>query len=151
MAEDDKQGLYLMKRTFTFHRWSFSLREVVLAGGLVLGVLFFLLFAGLYGQESAKLDTATAKLAGIKPKCSDLWCLETAAHAKAFLNGSANPCDNFFQFACGGFKEARKLDPGRDLYLSVLQELYQSNKAVLENILVSGVSPRAWFVCLPSF
>ena len=135
---DDKEELY--PTAITFRQYKFSLREVILAALVLLGVVFFLLFAGLYGKTSSDLQAANSKLSSVKPQCANLWCLETSAHAEIFLNKSSDPCDNFYQFACGGYKVARQLDPGRDLYLSVLQELYQSNIAMLQDILVSGVS-----------
>ena len=138
MAGDDKTELY--PGTVAFRQWRFSLREIILAVSLLLGVFLFFLFAGLYGQSSSDLQAANSKLSSVKPQCAGLWCLETSAHVELFLNRSVDPCDNFYQFACGGYKVVRKLDPGRDSYVNVLQELYQNNQAVLRNILVSGVS-----------
>lgn len=135
---DDKSDL--VSRTVAFRQWRFSIREVILGVLAILGVFCFILFAGLYGKKSSDLDATTSKLtAATTQQCTGKSCFETHAHLEEFLNNSNAPCDNFYQLACGSFKSARKLDPGRDVYKDVFQELQQNNEAALTDIL-SGVS-----------
>ncbi|KAK7098450.1 endothelin-converting enzyme homolog isoform X2 [Littorina saxatilis] len=137
---DDKSDL--VSRTVAFRQWRFSIREVILGVLAILGVFCFILFAGLYGKKSSDLDATTSKLtAATTQQCTGKSCFETHAHLEEFLNNSNAPCDNFYQFACGSFKSARKLDPGRDVYKDVFQELQQNNEAALTDIL-SGSLPR---------
>ncbi|KAK7490083.1 hypothetical protein BaRGS_00018605 [Batillaria attramentaria] len=132
-ADDEVQ---LTDRTIQVGNWKFSRLEVILGGAVVCGIFFFLLFAGLYGQKSSDFSAVSSQLTdATKPVCTDRWCLETMGHVASFFNTSYDPCDNFFQFACGGYKVERELDPEKDVYHNVFEDMYNENQARLQNIL----------------
>src|SRR5699024_10758525 len=49
-------------------------------------------------------------LLGLKPKlCSTPACSDAAAFIGTSLNTTANPCEDFYQFACGGWQQKNSI------------------------------------------
>ncbi|KAL1919582.1 uncharacterized protein VTP21DRAFT_1513 [Calcarisporiella thermophila] len=63
-------------------------------------------------------------IAIVKEYCTTTVCLETAAGILRDINSSVSPCDNFYDFACGRFKEHHHIPPetSRWIMFNVVQE-----------------------------
>lgn len=63
--------------------------------------------------------------------CKSLSCIETAQFMLNNMNKSVNPCDNFYQFACGNFKNKNTIPHGKintdiyHIYEEIIRKQYQ--------------------------
>ncbi len=58
------------------------------------------------------------------------------------LDRSVNPCDNFYQFACGGWKKNNPIPPDQVVW-GRFNELAEHNRAILRDILEKASDPNA--------
>ncbi|XP_076471613.1 endothelin-converting enzyme homolog [Babylonia areolata] len=126
----------LVDEGYTFRSWRFSLRELVLvlvAAGLLVACLFL---AGFLGKSSTELQQAQTGALAASRACKGSSCLQTSAHIMELLNTSVDPCDNFFNFACGSYKASNPVDD-YTLYQSIYYQMYQENQNQLLAILNS--------------
>nr|KAG5701974.1 hypothetical protein BaRGS_034556 [Batillaria attramentaria] len=121
--------------TITFRACRFGCREMIL-GAIALVLLFMcLLFVGLYAHSAVQLQEArTSARVAMARSCKDPPCLKTTAHAMELLNITVNPCDNFFQFACGGYTVRNPLDRD-EIHDDILKQMYDLNQDRLMAIL----------------
>ncbi|ESO95504.1 hypothetical protein LOTGIDRAFT_85938, partial [Lottia gigantea] len=61
-------------------------------------------------------------------------CLKSGAFIQNSLNISVDPCQDFYNYACGSFKETHPLEPG-STYRTVVSEIYDSNQQKLKRVL----------------
>lgn len=48
-------------------------------------------------------------------KCNSTGCMEAAALAKSFIDDSIDPCENFYQFACGNYIKITEIPEGKGM------------------------------------
>ncbi|OWA53575.1 putative Neprilysin [Hypsibius exemplaris] len=119
-----------------------------LLGGLALIIAALLIttiaLAVLYGQEVQKDHNTTPQIADgttpqpvpvTTPECSSAACAEAAERLKKAMNTNVNPCDDFYEFACGRFNETEPIpeDRGRWGVFDILRrELSTTLHALLD-------------------
>ncbi|XP_044019394.1 neprilysin-3-like [Aphidius gifuensis] len=67
--------------------------------------------------------------------CKSLSCIETAQIMLNNMDKSVNPCDNFYQFACGKFKDNNAIPHGEintDIYHIYKDKIRQQYQSILE-------------------
>ncbi|RUS78892.1 hypothetical protein EGW08_013335 [Elysia chlorotica] len=124
----------------TFNRWSFGLREVILA--VIAGILLVmcLTFAGLFGNTNEKLANVPSASAIVgKRYCTDLGCLKTATRAVSLMNKSVDPCENFYQFACGNYKKVIPVLPNQG-GRNVIKDLREVNEDRIIDVMEQPIS-----------
>ena len=129
----------IIGNTFAFRAWRFGFREAILGAVAVLLLVLCFVFAGLFGDSSVKLQEAEASASRAGNVCKNSPCLRTAGYLMELLNVSANPCDNFLRFACGGYEEKNPVDSSRAVHQSVIRRLFQENQDRLMTILEGPV------------
>ena len=100
----------------TFKNRTVSKKLVVLLGVGV--VLIILLVAAVIGLAVALEITLNSKSDGSSGSssgtevCTTRQCAETATRILRGLNESVDPCEDFYQFACGNWIQSNNIDPG---------------------------------------
>ncbi|KAK0050794.1 endothelin-converting enzyme-like 1 [Biomphalaria pfeifferi] len=124
-------------------RWlRFTLKDMIFPAVIVVLVLVCVLFAGLFGKTKNDLTEVTsasssALLGG--GLCTEVGCMETAARAMEYRNTSVDPCEDFFEYACGNYLEARTFKLN-NVYYNVLGDMYQENKDKLIDLMERPIS-----------
>ncbi|KAL1914725.1 uncharacterized protein VTP21DRAFT_7983 [Calcarisporiella thermophila] len=72
-----------------------------------------------------------------KKYCTEPVCLETAASILGKINVSVSPCDNFYEFVCGRFKEYHHIPPNAPKW-RISDETQEENLLAIRDILESG-------------
>ena len=79
----------------------------------VIGYIFLLGFSlafstsvlGLYNENSVTVVSSD------KQSCYTKECVASTKYLKKNMDTSVNPCENFYQFACGGFMKNTEIPP----------------------------------------
>jgi chemotaxis protein histidine kinase CheA len=79
--------------------------------------------------KSAKVETIMSKVSGRKI-CQSPHCLKVAKSIKDALNTSADPCDNYYEYACGNWIKEHKIPKFHSQY-SRISELSENNEKTL--------------------
>ena len=105
--------------------------QLVLLGVVIFLSILSLTFIGLYSHKHVQHDRVTSAAQAQKQTgsasnvCFSGECLDAAAWMRHNMKPEVNPCDDFYEFACGGWKEREEIPPERN-YISVRSKLYQS-------------------------
>ena len=68
--------------------------------------------------------------------CNDPKCVKVADRVLASMDDSVNPCDNFYQYACGGWIKNHKIPKSKDEY-SAIVELSENDDKLLKKVMPS--------------
>lgn len=129
---------YPIIESFLFRGSRPAFRELILASIVLVLLGLCIVLAALLGRSSVQLQEAHTSALTASNVCRDSACLKAAAHAMALLNASADPCDDFFNFACGGYSMVNPLDSD-EVHDNILRQMYDENRKRLEAILQSPV------------
>ena len=68
------------------------------------------------------------------PYCLTEKCIHTASYMLSSMNQNANPCENFYEFACGRWVLSNPIPDGRSLW-GMFNQPEQENQLVIKNVL----------------
>lgn len=91
---------------------------------LLLLVLFIVIIVSLSYEKKIAIDSP----------CLSPACIEISHSISSSLNLSANPCDDFYEFACGQWTQTNVIPKGYSIW-SKSRELARKNTILLKNIL----------------
>jgi endothelin-converting enzyme len=66
--------------------------------------------------------------------CLTVPCVTAAASILSSLDMNVNPCDNFYQYACGGWVRSNPIPDGKSMW-GTFGKLEQKNQLVVKNVL----------------
>ncbi|OQR72212.1 endothelin-converting enzyme 2-like [Tropilaelaps mercedesae] len=105
---------------------------------LLSGLLGAVVFMGTNGFiRGTHVTISTHALPGV---CLAPECVTVASAIISSMNHKVNPCDDFYEFACGGWVKQNPLPDGKSIW-STFGKLWQENQLVMKNILDDDSRP----------
>ena len=65
--------------------------------------------------------------------CTTAACVQTSAYITAKMDQLADPCDNFYQFACGNWVKTTKMPASRKKY-SIFSQIEDKNEEIIRPV-----------------
>ncbi len=90
------------------------------------------------GESTPSEDTETPPVGGAEVDVADapgLTLEEVGKEVEAALDRDTKPCDDFYQFACGGWLASMELPADKTRYTRSFTSIYDTNEALLKEIL----------------
>ncbi|XP_065060809.1 endothelin-converting enzyme homolog [Rhopilema esculentum] len=78
-------------------------RQIIVTLLLILLGLLCVVFIALYVSKSKELDSLKGARPTDKKFCLTPGCIDAASFMQSAMDKTAKPCDNFYQYACGGW------------------------------------------------
>nr|CAB3240559.1 endothelin-converting enzyme 1 [Phallusia mammillata] len=150
-TENDELHFHNYKRSSYCCHWqrircrrfsrSFTTRELFLClmtAFLAVIVVILLAYQGARAKDNTPQCPAPAAshVIGDQP-CMTRSCIEVASRISLSLDESVNPCDDFYEFSCGGWVKRNPLPAGHSRW-GTFNELWQRNQVILKSVLESN-------------
>ena len=103
---------------------------------VVVLLLICVIFVTLYFNALSRKDTRNEY-------CNDPECVQIAARMIETMNQSADPCDNFYEYACGSWIRNTQIPDSRPRY-SRFEKLSERNSIVLKEIIQTLLGMKSW-------
>ena len=135
-----------------FRSWSFRASEVGLGVLLVVTLVICVALAGVlaskgsgYSDKDLVAAKQTARIEALKDcdplrgYCVSESCLKSSSYVVLGMNKTVNPCDNFYQYACGNWAGRHPVDS--DYYQrDVFSNIYNENEDKIRKMVESKLS-----------
>ncbi|XP_048241765.1 endothelin-converting enzyme 1-like [Haliotis rufescens] len=130
----------------SFHGYSFKKREIALGGVALVALVVCVILAALLA--SAKSGGGVGDLPGTacgqtgaqtQGMCLTPTCMKSAAYALESMNSTIDPCDNFYQYACGTWARNNPLKPDVS-QLTPSWNIYYKNQEKLRRLVETPTS-----------
>ena len=74
--------------------------------------------------------------------CLDVECIQLAARLTSYMNSSVDPCQDMYQYSCGGWEDANRLPDGLRRW-GTFEQLAQRNYQFLIKAMSDGVKTKS--------
>ena len=86
------------------------------------------------GVWTDRMQNARLLFLSVEELCTTKTCVTAAGAILKSMDDAVNPCDNFYQFACGGWIKSNPIPAGESRW-STFSFLRKQNELVIKNVL----------------
>ncbi|XP_025081161.1 neprilysin-4-like [Pomacea canaliculata] len=122
------------KITFSTKR-ILTTREKWLIFAVIILFVAFLVFLGLFIAFCVKYNKVKESATAAESVCQTFECLDSAAYIAKSINISVDPCEDFYQFACGRWLEDHQI-PADDTSVNSFSIISDDIKQTLKELLI---------------
>ena len=134
----DNAGVVVLQNSKNGPRVSFFRRH--LTAILVFTILVLLVFSLILAVLLARKNCTVNKV--VKPKnCLSAGCIGKASYMLKAMDRNANPCNDFFQYSCGGWQKSQRI-PESKAFWGIFSSVWQHNQALMKGLLEDIVLPK---------